>query len=79
MGNGLNLLRKLPKLKVIDEANVPLLKGWFENVHEVSNLKDCMPPRDKLLVHYRSFHKKLSCWDLNLKAQSAIDEPACLM
>ncbi|KAA8528329.1 hypothetical protein F0562_035684 [Nyssa sinensis] len=53
------IVEEIVGIKLIDEEKVPLLNAWFQDVLEVPIIKECVPPRDKLLVHYMSFHKML--------------------
>uniref|UniRef100_A0A5B6YSX6 Probable glutathione S-transferase n=1 Tax=Davidia involucrata TaxID=16924 RepID=A0A5B6YSX6_DAVIN len=53
------IVEKIVDIKLIDEEKIPLLNTWFQDVLEVPIIKECVPARDKLLVHYIGFHKML--------------------
>ncbi|KAI8548336.1 hypothetical protein RHMOL_Rhmol07G0266500 [Rhododendron molle] len=50
---------EIVNIKLVDEERLPLLSVWFQQVLENPSIKECLPPREKLLEHNRAFHKIL--------------------
>ncbi|XP_058222571.1 glutathione transferase GST 23-like isoform X2 [Rhododendron vialii] len=46
-------------IKLVDEKTMPLLCVWFQHVLENPIIKECLPPREKLLEHIKGFHRRL--------------------
>lgn len=54
------IVGEIVDIKLIDAEEMPSLVSWFQNVLEAAPiLKDCTPPKDKLLEHNKAFHKML--------------------
>lgn len=54
------IVEEVVDVKLIDSEEMPSLVSWFQNVLEAAPvLKECTPPKDKLLEHNKGFHKML--------------------
>ncbi|XAR48526.1 Glutathione transferase [Bertholletia excelsa] len=47
-------------IKLVDKETMPCLFSWFQEVLEAPILKECIPTRDKLFSHMKSFHQMLT-------------------
>ncbi|CAJ1974058.1 unnamed protein product [Sphenostylis stenocarpa] len=47
-------------INLIDKVLMTKLDSWFDDFLEVPVIKECMPPRDKLLNHNKAFHRILT-------------------
>ncbi|KAK9137251.1 hypothetical protein Sjap_007845 [Stephania japonica] len=45
-------------LKLVDQESLPLLSVWFEEVVDVEIVKGCLPSRDELMAHLKSFRER---------------------
>ncbi|KAJ9545502.1 hypothetical protein OSB04_025209 [Centaurea solstitialis] len=52
------LLEKIINVKLLDEEYMPLLNTYFRDVLELHIIKECLPPFDKLLAHYKDYHDR---------------------
>ncbi|KVH97221.1 Glutathione S-transferase/chloride channel, C-terminal [Cynara cardunculus var. scolymus] len=52
------MLEKIIDIKLLDEEYMPLLNTWFRDVLEVLVIKECIPPLDKLLAHYKDYYDR---------------------
>ncbi|CAK9149016.1 unnamed protein product [Ilex paraguariensis] len=59
LGCWARMVGEIVDVKLVDEETMPELCAWLENVLEAPIIKDCMPPRDRLLEHNKGFHKML--------------------
>ncbi|XP_061998927.1 glutathione transferase GST 23-like [Rosa rugosa] len=54
------MVEDIAEVNLIDTKMMPLLDAWFRRFLEVSIIKECLPPQDKLLEHMKGFHKMLT-------------------
>ncbi|XP_068658150.1 glutathione transferase GST 23-like [Aristolochia californica] len=54
------MIEEILGLKIIDENEAPALKKWFQDILDIPVLKQCLPPREKLLSHLRGKRLELS-------------------
>ncbi|KAL3504834.1 hypothetical protein ACH5RR_034675 [Cinchona calisaya] len=59
IGRWAGIEQEIVEIKLIDEETMPLLAAWFHNVLEHPNMKECMPPHDKLFKHMKDLRKTL--------------------
>ncbi|KAK9270860.1 hypothetical protein L1049_026446 [Liquidambar formosana] len=59
LGCWARVVEEIVGVKLIDEETMPLLNAWFQNFLQVPIIKESLPPREKLLVHYTDFHKTI--------------------
>jgi len=59
MGIWAKITEDIVNIKLVDEEKMPLLSVWFQQVLENPIIKDCLPPREKLIDHMNGFHKVL--------------------
>ncbi|KAK2992083.1 hypothetical protein RJ640_023466 [Escallonia rubra] len=60
MGIWTRIVEEIIDVKLIDEETMPLLSAWFQDFLGAPIIKECVPPRDKLLEHNKGFHKMLT-------------------
>lgn len=53
------IYEEIVNIKLVDEKTMPLLCVWFQHVLENPIIKECLPPREKLLEHNKGFHRRL--------------------
>ncbi|KAG5541828.1 hypothetical protein RHGRI_021612 [Rhododendron griersonianum] len=53
------ITEEIVNIKLVDEESMPLLCVWFEHVLENPIIKECLPPREKLLEHIKGVHRRL--------------------
>ncbi|KAI3833849.1 hypothetical protein MKX03_002189 [Papaver bracteatum] len=53
------LAEEIIGVKIVDKENVPLINAWFEDVLDVENLKEILPPRDKMLAKMKMYLESL--------------------
>lgn len=54
------IVEEVVDIRLIDAEEMPSLVSWFQNVLEAAPiLKECTPPKDKLLEHNKGFHEML--------------------
>ncbi|KAI3758294.1 hypothetical protein L6452_05853 [Arctium lappa] len=52
------MLEKIIDVKLLNEEYMPLLNTWFSDVLEVLVIKECVPPLDELLAHYKDYYDR---------------------
>ncbi|MCD9638914.1 hypothetical protein HAX54_023087 [Datura stramonium] len=53
------IVEEIVDIKLIDAEEMPSLVSWFQRPQAAPILKECTPPKDKLLEHNNGFHKML--------------------
>lgn len=48
----LNVMEEVGGMILIDAENFPSLHEWTRNFIEIPLIKECLPPRDKLINHF---------------------------
>ncbi|KAK9137253.1 hypothetical protein Sjap_007847 [Stephania japonica] len=54
----IGVAEEILNLKVVDQESLPLLSVWFEEVVDVEIVKGCLPSRDELMAHLKSFRER---------------------
>lgn len=55
------VIEEIVDVKLILDEEMPSLTKWYQNVLEAAPvLKECTPPHDKLVEHFRGFRKMLA-------------------
>ncbi|KAI8548349.1 hypothetical protein RHMOL_Rhmol07G0267100 [Rhododendron molle] len=49
---------EITNIKLVDEKTMPLLCVWFQHVLENPIIKECLPPREKLVEHIKGFRSR---------------------
>lgn len=50
----LNVLEELGDMKLVDAQKFPFLNEWAQNFIETPVIKECLPPREKLVKYFTS-------------------------
>ncbi|KAH6772903.1 hypothetical protein C2S52_004260 [Perilla frutescens var. hirtella] len=56
MANLISLLEEIIDLKLVDAENFPLLSAWMNNFSDDPVIKECWPPRDKMIEKFKAMH-----------------------
>lgn len=51
------ITEEIADISLIDVESMPLLNAWFERILDLPIFKECLPPREKLLAHYKKFYE----------------------
>lgn len=57
MGNLISILEEIIDLKLIDKEKFPLLSAWMKNFSDDPVLKECWPPRDKMVEKFKAMRE----------------------
>ncbi|OIV96578.1 hypothetical protein TanjilG_28435 [Lupinus angustifolius] len=59
LGCWVRLVEEIVGINLIDTKSMAKLNAWFDDFLEHPIIKECMPPREKLLEHNKAFYKVL--------------------
>lgn len=57
MGNLISILEEIIDLKFVDAEKFPLLSAWMHNFSEDPVIKECWPPRDKMVEKFKAMRE----------------------
>ncbi|TKY74413.1 Glutathione transferase GST 23 [Spatholobus suberectus] len=60
LGYWVRIVEEIVGINLIDKELMAKLDAWIDDFLELPVIKECMPPRDKLLNHNKAFHKLLT-------------------
>ncbi|KAL2478589.1 Glutathione S-transferase U7 [Forsythia ovata] len=55
--NLISILEEIMDLKLVDEEKFPVLSAWMHNFSDDPVIKQCWPPRDKLVVKFQAMRE----------------------
>ncbi|XP_022897374.1 glutathione transferase GST 23-like [Olea europaea var. sylvestris] len=55
--NLISILEEIIDQKLVDEEKLPLLSAWMQNFSDDPVIKDCWPPRDKMITKYQAMRE----------------------
>ncbi|KAG8391384.1 hypothetical protein BUALT_Bualt01G0182100 [Buddleja alternifolia] len=55
MANLISILEEIVDMKLVDAETFPLLSAWMSNFSADPVIKDCWPPRDKMVERFKGF------------------------
>lgn len=58
MANLLSILEEIISLKLVDAERFPLLTAWIHNFSNAPVIKECWPPRDKMITKFQLMREK---------------------
>ena len=58
MANFISILEEVACLKLMDVEKFPHLLSWMQNISNAPEIKECWPPRDKMITKYRILREK---------------------
>ncbi|XP_022865549.1 glutathione transferase GST 23-like [Olea europaea var. sylvestris] len=56
--NIISILEEIMNLNLVDEEKFPLLSAWMQNFSNDPVIKECWPPRDKMIVKFQVMREK---------------------
>ncbi|CAA2956733.1 glutathione transferase GST 23-like [Olea europaea subsp. europaea] len=56
--NIISILEEIMNLNFVDEEKFPLLSAWMQNFSNDPVIKECWPPRDKMIVKFQVMREK---------------------
>ncbi|KAK7282865.1 hypothetical protein RIF29_11955 [Crotalaria pallida] len=59
LGHWVSLMEEIVGINLLDTKSMAKLKAWFDDFLENPIIKECMPPRDKLMEHIKTLRKAL--------------------
>lgn len=57
LGCWVRIMEEIVGIKLIDTESMAKLNAYFDDFLELPIIKECMPPRDRLLEYNKAFHK----------------------
>lgn len=60
LGCWVQILEEIVGMQLIDAKSMAKLKAWFDEFLDLPIIRECMPPRHKLMEHTKAFHKVLT-------------------
>ena len=58
IANLVSIIEEIMSLKLVDGERFPHLSSWIQNFMDAPVIRDCWPPRDKMIIKYQVGREK---------------------